>query len=226
MRNIVFSILLLCSSVTQLFAQNISGAYIAIEKDTNHLLLIADGYLTHTRYSPDTYKSTHGGPYKIEGNNLILAIEFDDNTVENVGNNKQISFNIDKNKLVLGNLVFQKQTTKTQDLDGLWRITGRKVSDNIQTIQRSDRKTIKILVDGYFQWIAINPAEKGFYGTGGGKYVFKNGNYQENILFFSRDNSRVGATLNFEGKIENTQWHHSGKSSKGDPIYEIWSLEK
>jgi hypothetical protein len=80
-------------------------------------------------------------------------------------------------------------------------------------------------VDGYFQWIAINPAQKGFYGTGGGKYSFKEGQYTENIVFFSRDNSRVGAELNFKGELRDKAWHHSGLSSKGDPIYEIWSME-
>jgi hypothetical protein len=53
-----------------------------------------------------------------------------------------------------------------------------------------------------------------------------NGKYTENILFFSRDNSRVGAQLTFDGKIEDGNWHHSGLSSKGDPIYEIWSRVK
>jgi len=80
-------------------------------------------------------------------------------------------------------------------------------------------------VDGHFQWIAINPAEKGFYGTGGGHYAFQNGKYSEHILFFSRDNTRVGALLTFDGEIKDSDWHHSGRSSKGDPIYEIWSRD-
>ena len=58
--------------------------------------------------------------------------------------------------------------------------------------------------------------------TGGGTYLLKNGEYIEQIDFFSKDNSRVGASLSFKYKIENNEWHHSGLSSKGDPIYELW----
>jgi hypothetical protein len=63
-------------------------------------------------------------------------------------------------------------------------------------------------------------------GTGGGTYTFANGKYTEHIEFFSRDSSRVGAALTFDGKLENGDWHHSGLSSKGDPIYEVWSRKK
>ena len=52
--------------------------------------------------------------------------------------------------------------------------------------------------------------------------TFENGKYTEHIEFFSRDSSRVGASLGFDGKIENGAWHHSGLSSRGEPIYEIW----
>jgi hypothetical protein len=63
-------------------------------------------------------------------------------------------------------------------------------------------------------------------GTGGGTYTFKDGKYTENIEFFSRDSSRVGSSLAFDGKLENGDWHHSGLSSKGDPIYEVWSRRR
>lgn len=225
MRNFIFTILLFAGLVPPILAQDISGAYLAENNGTKHLLLITDGYITHSTYSNDTYMSTQGGTYSLGDKQLIVQCEFDDKAADNIGKSHTFSLEIANNALILNGTTFQKQAKKAQGLDGLWRITGRKTNDNMQTIQRGDRKTIKILIDGYFQWIAINPAEKGFYGTGGGHYEFSNGKYQENILFFSRDNSRVGASLNFDGKIENEQWHHSGKSSKGDPIYEIWSRD-
>jgi hypothetical protein len=73
---------------------------------------------------------------------------------------------------------------------------------------------------------AINPETKEFFGTGGGTYTFKSGKYTENIEFFSRDSSRVGASLSFDGKLNNGEWHQSGLSSKGDSIYEVWSRVK
>jgi hypothetical protein len=95
----------------------------------------------------------------------------------------------------------------------------------MNAIQKSARKTIKIMTGDRFQWAAINTATGEFFGTGGGTYTFKDGRYTEQIEFFSRDSSRVGMSLNFEGKVTDGDWHHRGKSSKGDPIYEIWSKE-
>src|SRR5690606_9122586 len=106
---------------------------------------------------------------------------------------------------------------------GVWRITGRKQDDKMGQMPLRDRRTLKILSGTRFQWVAINIGTGEFSGTGGGTYTFENGKYTENIEFFSRDNSRVGASLSFDGKIEDGDWHHSGLSSTGNPIYEIWS---
>jgi hypothetical protein len=87
------------------------------------------------------------------------------------------------------------------------------------------RKTIKLLTAKKFQWAAINTSTGEFFGTGGGSYTFENGKYTEHIEFFSRDNSRVGASLQFSDTLQGKRWIHSGLSSKGDPIYEIWTRE-
>jgi hypothetical protein len=84
------------------------------------------------------------------------------------------------------------------------------------------RKTMKILSGTRFQWIAYNTETKKFMGTGGGTYTTKNGNYNENIEFFSRDNSKSGLKLKFDYEIIDNQWNHKGFSSKGDPLHEIW----
>jgi hypothetical protein len=109
-------------------------------------------------------------------------------------------------------------------LAGNWRITHRKQDGKLQAIHQSGgRKTVKILSGTRFQWAAINTDTKEFSGTGGGTYTFQNGKYTEQIEFFSRDSSRVGALLTFEGKVEKDGWHHSGLSSRGDAIYEVWN---
>jgi hypothetical protein len=82
---------------------------------------------------------------------------------------------------------------------------------------------MKILSGTRFQWIAYNVDTKEFFGTGGGTYTTSGGKYTESIDFFSRDNSRVGARLEFDFILDDGDWHHSGKSSKGDPIDEVWS---
>ena len=63
-------------------------------------------------------------------------------------------------------------------------------------------------------------------GTGGGTYTTVDGKYTENIEFFSRDDSKVNRSLEFTFELIDGAWHHSGLSSKGQPIYEIWSVRK
>src|SRR5690606_36833077 len=109
-------------------------------------------------------------------------------------------------------------------LHGAWLISGRQVDGKIEKRGTSGpRKTMKILTGTRFQWIAYNTQTKAFMGTGGGQYTTLDGTYTEQIGFFSRDDSRVGASLPFGYKLEQGDWHHFGKSSKGEPIYEVWS---
>ncbi len=82
---------------------------------------------------------------------------------------------------------------------------------------------MKYLQDGRFQWIAYDTNGLQFKGTGGGKYTSIDGIYTENIEYFSKDNTRVGARLEFNYEIKGDDWHHTGKNSKGAPMYEIWS---
>lgn len=224
MKNFLSLTLVFFSTLFAGHANTITGAYLSKSKDSNTLYLISKNYLSIINYKDNVYLGTLGGPFTTNGNEISLTLEYHDRHPDSVGMKKVIPIQI-KTNLKIDGLPVIKTKQHKQDLDGLWRITGRQSGDKMNTIPKGDRKTIKILVDGYFQWIAINPAEKGFYGTGGGKYTFENGKYSENIVFFSRDNSRVGNTLNFEGELKEKQWHHSGKSSKGDPIYEIWSLD-
>jgi hypothetical protein len=110
------------------------------------------------------------------------------------------------------------------NLAGNWRITQREQNGQLTPIHTTGpRKTIKILSATRFQWAAINSETGEFFGTGGGTYTFKDGIYTETIEFFSRDSSRVGMSLNFNGKLDKNDWYHSGKSSRGDPINEVWS---
>ncbi len=224
----ILSIFVVILLSTSLYAQEklaTSAAYLAKDGQTNHLLLLIDGYASFIKYEDNKYLSTWGGPYAASADGITVKVEYSDANPAEVGSDKKLKSKINGQNVNIDGLDFKKQPAKKQGLDGLWRITGRQQDNKMSSIARGDRKTIKLLVDGYFQWIAINPAEKGFYGTGGGKYSFNNKDYVEEILFFSRDNSRVGAKLSFKGEVKNKDWHHSGLSSKGDPIYEVWSLD-
>ena len=74
--------------------------------------------------------------------------------------------------------------------------------------------------------LIFNLEKKEFKGTGGGTYTTINGKYSEKIEFFSRDNSRVGMNLEFNYDIDKGNWIHKGKTSKGDPLHEIWVKRK
>ena len=87
------------------------------------------------------------------------------------------------------------------------------------------RKTIKMISGTRFQWAAFNSETKQFSGTGGGTVILENGKYNEHIEFFSRNPDRVGADLSFDFKVDGNKWDHSGKSSTGSPIREIWTKQ-
>lgn len=187
-----------------------------------------DGYYMHTVFTDKEFLSTRGGPYNYADDKMKAKIEFDTKDTATIGTLENTGFQVD----VDGNAVWKGNKWKridngTGDLSGNWRITGRMQNGQMAQIgSRGARKTLKILSGTRFQWAAINPDTKQFSGTGGGTYTFENGVYTENIEFFSRDNNRVGASLNFEGEVSGDEWKHSGKSSTGNPIAEIWTREK
>ena len=226
-KSLLFLNLVLFSFVS--FAQDqLKGAWQVQKGENNIVLLFMDGYFTATEYTKEKFINTWGGPYSLEGQSLKIKKEFDAANTEETGTEVKMTFSEKNNQLTL---TTNKNETSTytrlnsgkEPLAGVWKITGREQDGKIEDIhQTGPRKTLKMLTGGRFQWFAINPETKQFSGTGGGTYTFENGKYTENILFFSRDNGRVGASLVFDGKLVDGKWHHSGLSSKGDKIYEVW----
>jgi hypothetical protein len=210
------------------FASALDGAWAAEDGLQKTILFFKDGYFTSVSFSSIKFISAVGGTYKIDGNTIDYLKEFDSADSNEVGKNNQRDFSITGNQLSLtanGNAaLYIRIDNGSAPLSGVWKITEREQDGKLVTIHKTgSRKTLKILTGSRFQWFAINPETKQFSGTGGGTYTFINGKYTENIQFFSRDNSRVGDKLTFDGKLEKNKWHHSGLSSKGDKIYEIWS---
>jgi hypothetical protein len=187
--------------------------------------IFADGYNVQAFFDKESKRffSTSGGPYQIQGDELIMQTEFETIDSLMVGTPASTKFTVNGDKLMLeGSMTFTRIDNGTAPLAGNWRITGRMQNGQMVEGPLGARKTLKILSGTRFQWIAINPEVKGFYGTGGGTYTFINGKYTENIEFFSRDSTRVGASLTFDGKVEDGAWYHSGLNSRGEPLNEIW----
>lgn len=211
----------------------LTGAWQLKNGQEEHVLIFVDGYFTHTIYDVPRKKflRTRGGTYTTDNNRVTIQYEFDTKDNQQVGQSVSYDVTMNDNQIIANINGKQEQWKKLDDagsgLSGLWRITARKQNDSLQAIHQSGtRKTVKILTSTRFQWAAIDPGTRSFMGTGGGTYTFKDGKYTENIEFFSRDSSRVGSSLTFDGTLENGDWHHSGRSSRGEPIYEVWSRKK
>lgn len=210
----------------------ITGAWIAKQGNTTFTLVFQDGYFSLVNFDIPNKRFNHsyGGTFSESGGQLHANIEFDTKHKDAVGTHKHFAFSIAADKLTLdpGNGINEwARVDEGKDaLAGNWRITGRMNNGQIQEIPLRARKTLKLMSGSRFQWMAINTETKEFSGTGGGTYSFKDGKYIENIEFFSRDSSRVGASLSFEGSVKDKVWTHKGLSSRGDPIHEEWTREK
>lgn len=224
---ILFSLFVLNFSVG--FSQNITGAWTRNLDTAVQYLTVIDNYFAVATFNLEGKKfiSTRGGTAMVEKGKMSGVIEF--NTVDRTEVKSEYSYGVKLkgNTMMLpldGNAKkWQKVDEATESLAGNWRITGREQSGSMTPIKPAARKTIKILSGTRFQWAAINMETGEFFGTGGGHYSFKDGTYTEHIEFFSRDATRVGASLSFKAAINNGEWRHSGLSSKGEKIHEVWS---
>ena len=226
MKNIT-SLFLLVSSLSLAAQTDLTGAWQSGSDENRSTMIVAGKFFSVAVYNikEKTYTGTYGGLWRVEKNQFIEIQEFNTMKPELIGVEQSVEIKVQKDKLTFktGN-VNQEFTRidagKPGELSGAWLITGRMTEKGIEP---GARKTMKILSGTRFQWIAYNNETKEFFGTGGGTYTTAVGKYTESIEFFSRDNSRVGAKLDFDFSLVDGDWRHSGRSSKGDPIDEIWS---
>lgn len=224
-------LLLLISTLTIAHVQaqsTIIGAWKLTNGENQHQLFVQNGFFFHTVHKGSQFVMTRGGYFVVKGDRVNTEILFNSSDSSEVNQKHSLPFSIDKNLLSIttdeGTAKFERVDEGRAPLAGVWVITGRMGNDGkiTEIHQTGTRQTYKLLTGTKFQWVAIDPGKKQFSGTGGGTYTFKDGKYIENIEFFSRDNTRVGASLVFDGKLEDGKWHHSGLSSKGVKIYEVW----
>ena len=215
MKKIIFKILFLFYSIS--FSQVYNFNSVSNGKSITHKIMLDENYFVETQYLSKTaeFILTRGGYYnKTETNIIKVNLEFN----SNFSKDSLKLFKIEKKDSWI------KSFGKPIDLNGKWLMAGR-ITDKGE--KRRDisqpRKTMKFLKNRNFQWIAFNTETFQFFGSGGGTYSAKNGIYTENIEFFSRNNNSVGKILPFNYSLKGVDWHHSGKSSLGNPIYEIWT---
>ena len=207
------------------------GSSSELTADLEVTMICSERYFSVALYNGEnkTFAGTHGGTYRIEGDEMIVTLEFHSDNPELIG--KEISEKIffkDGGFTSVDSTGSRAEWKRIDDgtpgkLAGAWLITGRYRDGTLSQRTPGARRTMKILSGTRFQWIAYNVNTKEFSGTGGGSYTTRDGKYTENIEFFSRDNTRVGASLTFDYLLEDGHWRHKGLSSKGDPIDEVWT---
>ena len=199
------------------------------------VLLIEEPYAFYTEFDVDgkNFVGSQGGAIEIIANKVFYTTEFNTWSEEQIGQQTQMTAELKANQVTLSysadgttnSMVFNRIDDGRGDLAGAWRITDRMQGGEMQAMQQGARKTIKMITGSRFQWAAFNPETKQFSGTGGGRVTLENGKYSEHIEFFSRNPDRVGADLTFDYKVSGNKWEHSGLSSSGDPIKEIWTKQ-
>ena len=221
MKNSFIKILL----VVALSFSNLNGQVYEFDSETNTHRIIKDkNYIIETVFNSSTgeFEFTRGGFYSGK-KDLNVDFEFNSN------------FTNDSIKKILytNTKKWKKVSLSKQKLQGKWLMAGRVTDkgEKRRDLNRS-RKTMKFLMDGFFQWIAFDTSNFRFYGSGGGNYnteYEKNpekGGYIEKIQFFSRDNNKVGLILPFEYDLRGEDWYHKGLNSKGGALHEIWHFRK
>ena len=213
-------------------ASEVEGAWRTTDAQGNEVvMLVQDGFFTIARFNQQNkqFLGTTGGTYTASNGKFELKYEFNTLDSTQVGKSSSADYKLEKDRWIWGrdgvtdtwNRI--NESNSQSPLAGTWRITGRERDGQMNTMRPGPRKTLKVLSGTRFQWIAFNSETGEFSGTGGGTYTAENGKYTENIEFFSRDNNRVGMSLSFNFEVKDGNWHHSGQSSTGNPINEIWS---
>ncbi|GGD48130.1 hypothetical protein [Muriicola marianensis] len=223
---------LICLFSATLYAQPEAGVYSGTDPEDPakvHEVKINDKYLVYTEYTkaPDFIR-TRGGFFEADGTSLKVDLEFNSAYERDSVKTLSLAYEMDGDNLVLDEgrpITLTRVPGLNQDLDGTWLFATRGPDTGQERRGDSNpRKTLKFLIDGHFQWIAYHTETMRFSGTGGGAYTARDGKYTENIEYFSRDNSRVGAVLEFNYERKGDDWHHTGNNSRGEPMYEIWSI--
>lgn len=230
MKTILLSIFIMLTT-TALSAQEkdqMVGAWQTTTTDGNFgLLIVSENHFSMTffTFDPAEFIGTRGGKWERSSPDSIhLTWEFNTFDKSKVGTSTTTEVQSSGDVLKGGEYTWSRLDNGGPGaLAGAWVITGRKRGEELRTMTPGARKTMKILSGTRFQWIAYNSETGEFMGTGGGTYSTEDGKYTEHIQFFSRDNTRVGASLQFDYDLKDGEWEHSGLSSRGDPIFEIWS---
>lgn len=206
----------------------INGAW----RSTAHVtrtMIVMDGYFSQAQFDANLrlFEGTFGGPFSLADGKVRGKIEFHSTDPTEVGSEFLLPLALEGDRLVIG-AGDEKETWTRLDggkspLAGTWRLSGRETNGKMNDVPAAPRRMLKLVSEIRYQWITFDAVTHAVVGTGGGTYTYSDGKYAETIEFFAGDASRVGVTLPFTGELKDGKWHHRGKSSAGDVLYQVWT---
>jgi len=234
------SYLLCLLSVGFLFTANLSSAQPTPElrsvngawrsaSNVTRTMIIMDGYFAQADFdaTQKTFTGTFGGPFTWANGVVKGKVDFNSLEPSQVGSDFTVAMTLEDNKLVIATDDGRDTWTRLDDgqsrVAGAWRVSARENNGELTEVPVAPRRMLKFVSGARFQWVTINTTTGEFFGTGGGQYTLKDGTYTEQIEFFSGNNSRVGLSLVSTAEIKDGKWHHRGKTSGAEPIFQVWS---
>lgn len=230
-----FCLMMLAGSSLAVAQETLHGSWRLVTLNNSSLeqeervVIYSDTYFMFGQYKTDgAFTKAAGGTYTMEDSSTYRQrYEFHTEDSLLVGETEEYAVRMEGGQLILDgkeNLRLERIDQEVTPLNGAWRFSARVDEDGQPGERRvpGPRKTMKVLAGGRFQWAAFNTETRRFMGTGGGTFELADNTYTENILFFSRDDDKVGISLEFQFKIEGDDWFHKGHGTTGKPVYEVW----
>jgi hypothetical protein len=162
-------------------APSMAGAYHMSVKQGNETFtavkIVTGSYFTIAYYdlAGKKFAGTEGGTYSVNGSNYQENIEFNTMDSTRVGSTVTLQSLIKGSKWQLSGTKYGKKIAETWEqiseekaqnspLQGAWRITQRADPDTgtMSAMQQGPRKTLKMMSDTRFQWIAYNRLRSNF----------------------------------------------------------------
>jgi len=212
------------------------GAWMSESTDkgrpVTQILLVTERYFTTVSFltKDHHFLSTSGGSYSMDHDKMTVTIEFHSPDHYQVGKQHVLHAKptgtgyklVARDGMVLGDWKRIDPGSESQ-LAGLWYATSymTEAGDTVRTSYKV--RTVKILSDTRFQWVAFDTISRKFVATAGGTYAITPSGYTETIEFYSDADDRIGKNLGFKYRLEGSTWTHYGQSSQGVPLYELWS---
>lgn len=231
----IFLWLIACSFFQNGWAQKndaLQGSWGKEENGVKTLVLITDQLISVAVYNEKEkqFLYTWGGKYELQGEQLQIQYEWHSKDSNLVGTSKfyPIRFQKSASQISIGNDIARLRTlgkNNTGELQGTWIISGNYADGVVR--KRSNpfypRRTMKIIVGDYFQWVSYNVVTKKFFDAGGGKQSHENGTYREQIAYFTKTAASIGKQLSYLYQLDGDDWRHTGEKSTGGLLDECWT---